>query len=226
MARSSVSKPRLPEGPGQFTQLAGKPRRGSIFAMLKLCLRSASLGLFVTLSLIADSGCSGESLVSPDGGKKTSPPDGSVADVIPGDPAACGCHVDSGTLTISWECYCKQYDCTVPQPFADRCSGSSTLWTHGCGFYELSVQTIGGLERWVYTNAGQLIGAQLGTDTADFTCPTDRSLHGYVLRAGQFPLQNCEAQAPCPCVDGGASCRTPFSPDGGTPPLPPAGAAI
>jgi hypothetical protein len=194
--------------------------------MLKLCLRSASLGLFVTLALIGGSGCSGESLVSPDGGKQTSPPDGSVADVSPGDPAACGCHADGYTLTISWDCYCKQYDCTVIQPFADQCSGSSTLWTHGCGFYELSVQTVGGLERWVYTNAGQLIGAQLGTDDGIFTCPTDPSLQGFVLRAGQFPLQNCEAETPCPCVDGGASCRTPFSPDGGTPPLPPPGAAI
>jgi hypothetical protein len=183
--------------------------------------------LLVTLASVAGSGCSGESLVSRDAGKQTSPPDGSVADVGPGDPAACGCHVDSGMLTISWECYCKQYDCNQVDLFADRCSGnSSTLWTYGCGFRQLSIFTIGGLEEWVYTEGGQLIGAQLGTDTGDFTCPTDPTLHGYALRAGKFPLDTCEAQTPCPCVDGGVSCPAPPLPDGGAPPLPSPDSAI
>jgi hypothetical protein len=180
----------------------------------------------MTLALVGGAGCSNESLVARDGGNKPAGPDGSVTGIGASDPAACGCQVDSGILTISWECYCKQYDCTKVELFVDRCSGNSTLWTYGCGFHELSVQTIGGLERWVYTDADQLIGAQLGTDTADFTCPTAPSLHGYALRAGKFPLDTCEAQAPCPCVDGGASCPTPLRPDGGAPSLPAPDAAI
>jgi hypothetical protein len=188
--------------------------------MLKLCLRSSPVGLLVSLALVGVAGCNGKSLVVPDGGNKTPGPDGSLTGIGASDPAACGCELGTdSTLTISWDCYCKQYDCTVTQPFADHCSGAtSTLWTQGCGFREISVLTIGGLEQWVYTDAGQLIGAQLGTDTGEYTCPTDPSLHGYVLRAGKFPLDTCEAQTPCPCMDGGASCPTPSVPDGGTPP--------
>ncbi len=194
--------------------------------MLKLCLRSSTVGLLATLALLGISACGSQSLVAGDGGKKTPGPDGSATGIGASDPAACGCQVDGYTLTISWDCYCKQYDCTRTQLFVDQCSGSSTLWTYGCGFRELSAQTIGGPEAWVYTDAGQLIGAQLGTDTGDFTCPTDPSLHGYALRAGKFPLDTCEAQIPCPCVDGGASCPIPPLPDGGPPSLPPIDADI
>ena len=194
--------------------------------MLKLCLRSSSVGLLVTLALAAGSGCSGQPLGSGDGGKKTSTPDGSVADIGPGDPAACGCHVDGYTLTISWECYCKQYDCASFRPPVVYCSTPEAHWEQGCGYRELSIQTVGGPEAWVYTEAGQLIGAQLATDDGIFSCPTDPGLQGFVVRAGKFPLETCEAQTPCPCVDGGASCRTPLPPDGGTPPLPAPDAAI
>jgi len=199
---------------------------GNVLIVLNLCLRSSTFGLLVTLS-VGISGCTSESLVTGDGGgKKAAPPDGSVTG-IDADPAACGCQVDGyySTLTISWDCYCAQYDCTQ-RASTISCSGIGSQWNYGCGFQALSAETVGGFERWVYTDAGQLIGVQLATDDGVFTCPTDPGLHGYVLRAGVFPIETCEAQTACPCPDGVVSCPTAPSPDGGTLPPPPAGAAI
>jgi hypothetical protein len=83
----------------------------------------------------------------------------------------------------------------------------------GCGIVEVSAQTIGRLERWAYNDERTLIGVQLGSDTADFTCLTDPSLHGSVLRAGGFPLEDgglpsysCGSVTNCPCVDGKMNC--------------------
>jgi hypothetical protein len=154
--------------------------------MLNLCLRSSILGLLVTLALVGVAGCSSKSLVAQDGGNKTPAPDGSFTGGDASDPAACGCQVDDqSVLTISWECYCKQYDCTRPLPPSGAdCSADDFIWMSGCGFRGLSILTVGGPEAWVYTDAGQLIGAQLGSDTGEFTCPTAPSLHGYALRAG------------------------------------------
>jgi len=182
--------------------------------MLSFCLRS--FALIVALASLGLSGCGNESLAG--GGKKL--PDGSVAG-IDADPAACGCQVDGYTLTISWDCYCATHDCTRP-PAATSCSEVAGTWAEGCGFQALSVETIGGLEEWVYTNAGQLIGVQLASDVGTFTCPTDARLQGYLLRAGKLALDTCEGQTPCPCLDGGVSCSTPPRRDSGTlaPPTP------
>jgi hypothetical protein len=193
--------------------------------MLNLCLRSSTLGLLVSLALTGVSGCSNESLVAGDGGSKTPPPDGSamVTGIGAADPAACGCQVDGYTLTISWDCFCAQHDCTQPTATIS-CTGIGGVWSYGCGFQEYSVPTFN--SRWVYTDAGQLIGVQLATDDGVLTCPTDPSLQGYVLRAGKFPLDSCEAQTACPCLDGGESCPTPAALDGGTRPPPSVDAAI
>lgn len=162
--------------------------------MLRLCLRSSTAVLLVALALVGGSGCSKESLVARDGG----------IDAI--DPAACGCQVHGSVLTISMACYCKQYDCTQ-SPFSLTCSDVS--YGIGCGIMEVSTDTIGGPEKWVYNDERTLIGVQLATDDGVFTCPTDPSLQGYSLQAGAFPFEDggvwfagCTSVTNCPCVDG------------------------
>ncbi len=178
--------------------------------MFNLCLRSPILGLLVTLGLVGVSACSSQSLVASDGGKKDPGPDGSVTGIGASDPAACGCQVDGNTLTISMSCYCKQYDCTQ-SPSSLACSDVS--YGIGCGILEVSLPTVGGLEKWVYNDERSLIGVQLATDEGVFTCPTDPSLKGSVLQAGGFPLddggvsgglsiESCTSVTICPCVDG------------------------
>ena len=181
--------------------------------MLKLCLRSSLLGLLVAWALLGVAGCSGKSLVAGDGGNKTAGPDGSVTGIGATDPAACGCQVAGDTLTISMACYCKQYDCTQ-SPWTLFCTDVS--YEIGCGIMQVSLNTVGGPEKWVYNDERTLIGAQLATDAGVFTCPTDPSLQGSVLRAGGFPLDDgglslddgglslysCGSVTSCPCVDG------------------------
>jgi hypothetical protein len=183
--------------------------------MPRLCLRSSNLGLglLVTLALVGVSACNNESLVAKDGGDKTAAPDGSVTGIGASDPAACGCQVEGNTLTISMDCYCKQYDCTQ-SPWSLSCSDVG--YGIGCGIVEVSAQTVGGLERWAYNDERSLVGVQLATDDGVFTCPTDPSLQGYVLRAGGFPLEEggfwfdgCTSVTHCPCVDSKiSSCPT------------------
>ena len=174
--------------------------------MLKLRLRSSILGLLVALALLGVSACSNQSLVAGDGGPKTAGPDGSVTGIGASDPAACGCQVAGDTLTISMACYCAHYDCTQ-SPWTLSCS--DVTYGVGCGILQVSLQTVGGLEEWVYNDERSLIGVQLANDEGVFTCPTDPSLQGYVLRAGGFPLDDgglsidsCTSVTICPCVDG------------------------
>ena len=174
--------------------------------MLKLRLRSSILGLLVGLAWLGVPACSNRSLVAGDGGHKTAGPDGSVTGIGASDPAACGCQVAGDTLTISIACYCAQYDCTQ-SPWTLSCS--DVTYGLGCGILQVSLQTVGGLEEWVYNDERSLIGVQLANDEGVFTCPTDPSLQGYVLRAGAFPLDDgdlsvagCSSVTICPCVDG------------------------
>jgi hypothetical protein len=143
------------------------------------------------MGLAATVGCASESL-KPNG-------DGSVPITMTGndggapdrlaDPAACGCQLNGYTLTISWDCYCKQYKCTGMMQPSCPLTGQ---WERGCNYQKYSVFTIGGVESWVYDEAGQMVGAQLGTDDGIFSCPTDPSMQGFVLRAG-YLLEDCEA---------------------------------
>ena len=159
--------------------------------MLKLCLRS--IGLFTTLVLVGALGCS-RSLESADGG----------IDRAISDPAACGCSVSNYALTMSWDCFCKQYDCSATQP-PSSCASSGGQWTKGCGLSEYSVQTPGGPYRSVYDANGSLVGREFGTDDGQFSCPTDPTMIGYRVRAGQFP-DSCAGAVTCQCNADGGSC--------------------
>ena len=156
--------------------------------MLNLKTYLCSIGLFLTLGLLGVAGCSSESLRAGN--------DGGVDQAIVGDPAACGCQLDGYTLTISWSCFCAKHDC-APQ-YNVPCTGSAQLTT-GCGLRQITVQTIGGPERWVYDQSGTLVGEQLGTDDSEFLCPTDPSMIGFVLRAGQFP-DSCDSALTTACT--------------------------
>lgn len=160
--------------------------------MLNLKTHLCSIGLFLTLGLVGVGGCSSESLRAGS--------DGGVDHLVAADPAACGCQLDGATLTISWSCFCAQHDC-APQ-YNTPCTGNAQLTT-GCGLRQITVQTIGGPEQWVYDESGDLVGEQLGTDDSEFVCPTDPSMIGFVLRAGQF-ADTCDSAITTGCtVDAG-----------------------
>jgi hypothetical protein len=146
------------------------------------------------LGLTTFAGCASESL-------KPSR-DGGAPDQVIHDPAACGCQVSGYTLTISWDCFCQHYQCTnTPQA---SCTAGFGQWTQGCNYQMYSISTIGGIERWAYDDTGQLVGAQLGSDTGAFSCPTDPSVQGNALKAG-YLLEDCEA-----------AVTTQYDPDTGT----------
>jgi hypothetical protein len=154
------------------------------------------------VALLGPAGCSSESLQSGDGGRDHG---------IDADPAACGCRMDGYTLVMSWDCYCQQYSCSsTTKPM---CWGYAQ-WTNGCGLSEFSVETVGGPDRWVYDQSGNLVGAQQSTDEGSpYSCPTDPSLYSSSVRAGQFP-DTCDSAVTCQCTpDGGDACVTPA--DGG-----------
>jgi hypothetical protein len=158
--------------------------------MLKLCLRS--IVLFSTLLLVGAMGCS----------KSLESADGSLDHGTISDPAACGCQIVGYSLTMSWDCFCKNYDCSGDQP--QSCS-SREQWTKGCGLSERSIETLGGPSRWVYDANGNLVGEQFGTDDGQFSCPTDPTMIGYSVRAGQFP-DSCDGAVTCQCSADGGSC--------------------
>src|SRR6185312_9927826 len=122
-------------------------------------------------------------------------------------PDSCDSQLAADALTISWACYCQQYDC-ASQP--ERSCGSSGYgqWTRGCGLDEYSFMTVGGPERHVYDQSGQLVGAQTSSDTTPFSCPTDSNLVSSSLRAGQF-ADTCDGAVTCVCDGDAGSCGTP-----------------
>lgn len=149
-------------------------------------------------------GCGGRALEpGPDGGS-----DG------PADAAACGCGLEadaglSPTLTMSWDCYCATFGC-------ERGPGSAVCaaghFFSACGLEFFTIETAGGPETWVFDASGALVGAELGSDSSEYSCPSDPSVRSYRLRAGRFPDPSC-AMVECPCADGGAACGLA---DGGT----------
>jgi hypothetical protein len=149
----------------------------------------------LVLVLIGATGC-GKSLETPDGGGDPG---------APNDPAACGCVVDGYALTMSWDCFCKQYDCTGSNVPKGCGFGTYSQITTGCGLQELSIETIGGPERWVYDSSGNLVGEQLGTDAGQFSCPTAPNLVGFSVRAGQFP-DGCLSAVTCQCNADAGTC--------------------
>jgi len=136
----------------------------------------------------AASGCS-RNLTSGDGG-------------VLADPAACGCKIDeTGTLTMSWDCYCR--DASHCQPF--RCPAASSYVA--CGLTVLWQDTSAGVNSWVYDNSGAMVGIDYHWDIGRDVCPTDPSLWSSHVRAGKLPDPTCD-KASCRCsTDGSGTCQ-------------------
>jgi len=130
----------------------------------------------------------------------------------------CMCQADSQTLTMSWECFCQQHACNGIEEVAS-CSTTLGVWTHGCGFDEYAVDTVGGPEIFVYDQTGKLVGAQLGTDDGVFVCPDNQGIQRFLVRAGQFRPETCDSVTTCNCADTDASPRASCVVDGGFVPL-------
>jgi len=120
-----------------------------------------------------------------------------------GDAGACGCGVQNGTLTVSWECYCAKWGCTWAIPACESFRNRQIY--SECGLIAETVETAGGPWISVWDSSGKLVGSQSGSDTAPYACPSDPSLTAFQLRAGEFPAARCTAMS-CSCGDGGTSC--------------------
>ena len=171
------------------------------------------------LSLLLAAGCGGSAAPPDAAGGGTDGGDAATdapADV-PADPAACGCQVDgTGTLTLSWSCYCAQSlaECGVPLGVPANCGTYARTDYPACGLTTL-VNSVGASADLpsVYDATGTLVGRESASDLTLFLCPSDPSLGGYFERAGRFPDLSCHAVAcggcyagpfPCPEPDGGA----------------------
>jgi hypothetical protein len=177
--------------------------------MLKLRLGSIDLLVTLALGLAAAAGCTSEPLKSKgsaDGSTTLVGDDGGAPDQVVHDPAACGCSVNGYTLTISWDCFCKDHDCT--QGLASQICPpyGQGQWERGCNYQKYSVFTIGGLEWWLYDGGGQLVGVHEATDDGFFTCPTDPTLQGFSLEAGQTFPATCESATTCQCDADAGTC--------------------
>jgi hypothetical protein len=136
-----------------------------------------------------------------DQGSPDVPPDGGPD--APADAAACGCALssDGWTLTMSLSCLCSVYGCAGSK----SACGMNRVSYPSCGLVVDTTSTFGGPNLRVYDEFGNLVGEQYSSDTSDYFCPSDRSLHAARVRAGQFPDPSCAAE-PCTCADGGSVC--------------------
>ena len=112
--------------------------------------------------------------------------------------APCNCEVADLTLTVSWECCVAHF-------FFDRqvtCSNyvDSSM---ACGL--TVVELFGPQTTIVRDGFGAAIGGQRVSDTSDYVCPDDASLHALIVRGGVFPDAGCSESA-CSCVDDAIAC--------------------
>ena len=125
------------------------------------------------------------------------------------DSAACECHLEAAdggaaVLTMSWPCYCaSRYADGCTRTLASRCTSTRDRVDYpGCGLTVLSIRGSFGPNADVYDQNGTLVGAMASSDTSAYVCPSDPSVTGLVLRAGQFPAASCEPVASS-CPDAG-----------------------
>ena len=118
-------------------------------------------------------------------------------------PPSCGCQSDGGVMTMSWECFCREYGCD--QRPITTCSTLQQAELV-CG---QRVDDVYPPKRiTVFDDAGVAIGGEVHTDLSDLVCPDDASIHGSVARAGSVPAPEC-AKVVCDCIDGGVVCPPP-----------------
>jgi hypothetical protein len=168
-------------------------------------VRSSTSSLLALVAL-GSLGC-GSSLTPADGGGDTAQPGVDGGDAPQHDPAACGCRIDTdGTLIMSWDCFCASQGCN-----ATGCRGGTGYLA--CGLTVSVQQGAAGPDLYVTDASGKLVGVQHTADIGFFSCPSDPSLTGGRMRAGQFPDASCN-QVSCACPIGEQQCVPPV--DGGT----------
>jgi hypothetical protein len=157
--------------------------------------------------------------------------DGSGAEPAPADAGACQCMVDdTGTLMLSWDCYCAQsyVGCDVPLSVPADCAGYDRTDYADCGLTVLvDFTSVPGVDLpSVYDATGALVGRFSVSSASLYTCPSDPNdpnIWAYQEQAGRFPAPTCHGVAcggcyagpfPCPPPDGGASdAGSPLIPD-------------
>jgi hypothetical protein len=137
---------------------------------------------------------------------------GRAARPAPTDGPGCGCRIEGQggdeALVMSWGCFCENFSCTFE---AYACETAPRTSHPACGMTVAAFVGFGGLEKWVYDQSGTIVGRQMTSDTALFTCPGDPELKALQVRAGRFPEPSCMGVS-CGCANGAARCE---SPDGG-----------
>ncbi len=113
--------------------------------------------------------------------------------------APCECAVSDFTMTVSWACFHEHF-------FYDR------QLQQTCGDVELSmacdltvIKFHGPQSTSVRDATGATVGQEAVSDTLDYVCPDNPSLHAFIVRAGTFPDAGCSTTV-CSCADGGVSC--------------------
>ena len=154
-------------------------------------------------------GCSGASNPpGPDGGSgghgggvvdsgPDLPPDG------PADAAACDCHVENYTLTMSWACFCAKFGCADPLPACNSHRRTPRMRPGRRGF-QRPLRTIPlrvGRKR-------RARRSRIWFGTSPYQCPSDPSIQGFSVRAGRFPDATC-AEVACTCNGTAMSCPIP-----------------
>ena len=119
-------------------------------------------------------------------------------------PAACDCHVENYTLTMSWACFCAKFGCADPLP---ACNSHRKAYP-GCGLVADDFSGPFGPSISVWDESGVLVGREYGSDTSSYQCPSDPSIQGFSVRAGRFPDATC-AEVACTCNGTAMSCPIP-----------------
>jgi hypothetical protein len=188
-------------------------KRGLAFGLLCACLGCGGPRL-VSLDGALDSGDA--DAPSTDGDAGDAP--GDLSSEVSGDPALCGCNVDSeGTLSLDWDCYCAQpfAACDAALALPASCGAQTRKDYPSCGLTVVIAFTAAGVEApSVYDASGKLVGRVAHSDLSGYLCPSDPSVVSATERAGQFPDASCQAVTCGSCYAGPFPCGSPS--DGGS----------
>lgn len=172
-------------------------------------------------ALLAAAGCSSSGRRSPADAAAERRTAADRLEAIQGDPSACGCSIDpTGTLALSWTCYCQQSfaACATPLSVPADCATRVRQDYPACGFTVITTLTSAGVQvPSVYDATGTLVGRVAHSDLSAYLCPSDSTMEADTERAGQFPASTCAAVTCDPCYAGSFPCpaRDGGAPDGG-----------
>jgi len=113
------------------------------------------------------------------------------------DGGACNCALDdAGVLTMSWECFCNNFDCGG----APTCTGDKYIDGYSACGLRISRRYQPVADDEAVFQDGVLTGKTLFWRGSAFICPDDSSLKGTTVTAGRFPCASCTYRM-CHCSD-------------------------